>query len=109
MKPIVQSLILAPLLLAGCASDPTQGTGPEVWWKPGLTNSAELAQAMARCRVLANQGAPGLAGWNAGSLLASAAMDKGRRKEIVRDCLLADGYQLTRRSLVPPGHATAED
>ena len=97
------------LLLCGCASDPSKGTGPEVWYHPGVTNQATVNQQFAKCRMISNSGGAGLAGWNAGSLLATAMADGGRRKDVLRDCLLSEGWLRTRQSLVPAGTPFVKD
>jgi hypothetical protein len=112
MKAFSIILTAAALIAAGCASDPSKGTGPEVWYNPTHTSDTPANQVdrdMAECRILANSGPAGLAGWNAGSLLASAMADGGRRKALHQDCLIAKGYVRTRQSLVPAGLRFAKE
>ena len=100
-RPIL--IALAALLLAGCASGPKQGTGPAVWYKPGVTEQQQLIRQFAKCRMISNQGGSGLAGWNGASLLATAMADGGRRKDVLHDCLVSEGFMLVRQSEVPAG------
>jgi hypothetical protein len=108
MKHIINPLstLLLSILLVGCASHPGPtggGTGPEVWWKPGVTDQQEIIQAMARCRVTASMSSTGSA--RVKNPFAATALDKHRQGGVTYDCLIGEGYRYTRQSLVPAGLA----
>lgn len=101
----LSTLILSTLLF-GCASHPGPtggGTGPEGWWKPGITDQQEIIQAMARCRVEASKASAGIG--TVKNVFAAAAVDKHRKEGVTFDCLIGEGYRYTRQSLVPAGLA----
>lgn len=111
MKHIIinplSTLILSTVLF-GCASHPGAkggGTGPEGWWKPGVTDSQEIVQAMAKCRVTASMAPAGTGQGTVKNVFAARALDKHRQEGVAYDCLIAEGYQFTRQSLVPAGLA----
>lgn len=101
----LRSLLFVLPLLAGCASHPkaTGGTGPSGWWKPGVTDAAVITQAMAKCRVTAAMAPAGAA--TVKNVFAARALDKHRQEGVAFDCLIAEGFQYTRQSLVPAGLA----
>lgn len=109
MKHIIinplSTLILSTVLF-GCASHPGAkggGTGPEGWWKPGVTDAQQIVQAMAKCRVTASMAPAGST--TVKNVFAARALDKHRQGGITYDCLIGEGYQFTRKSLVPAGLA----
>lgn len=97
--------LFALLIATGCASHPKAkgGTGPSGWWKPGVTDAAVITQAMAKCRVTAAMAPAGAA--TVKNVFAARALDKHRQEGVAYDCLIAEGYQFTRQSLVPAGLA----
>jgi hypothetical protein len=101
----LRSLLFVLPLLAGCASHPKAkgGTGPSGWWKPGVTDPQLIVQAMAKCRVVAAGASQGT--WRPKNVFAAAAMDKHHQGGVAFDCLIAEGFQFTRQSLVPAGLA----
>lgn len=103
---VLASSLFTLALLTGCASHPKAtggGTGPEGWWKPGVTDSQEIVQAMAKCRVTASMAPAGST--TVKNVFAARALDKHRQGGITYDCLIAEGYRYTRQSLVPAGLA----
>lgn len=101
------STLLLSTLLLGCASHPKAkgGTGPSGWWKPGVTDSAVITQAMAKCRVTAAMAPAGTGQGTVKNVFAAAAVDKHRKEGVTYDCLIGEGFQYTRQSLVPAGLA----
>ena len=105
MNRIVSILALASLIV-GCASDPTRGTGPEVWYNPEHTRDTPAnypARDLAACRMGGVSTGTAIGGYNPGSFLAGAMINDGRKKEFVENCMISKGYLKVRQSLVPAG------
>jgi hypothetical protein len=105
MNRLTPFLVLAALAV-GCASDPSRGTGSDVWYNPQHTSETpqnQPARDLATCRMNGVNTGTALSGYNAGSFIASAMANDGRKKEFVQNCMIANGYLRVRQSLVPAG------
>lgn len=102
LKHTKQTLpLLATLLLTACGS-------PRVWYKEGATQQ-QIRQDLAKCRMEASRIGTSIGGYNAGSYIASAMADGGRKKEFVRECMFSQGYSLTKESALPPGETGVKE
>ena len=94
------------LLLAICTSGLVGCSTPKVWYQPGVNADATRIE-LARCKYnatlsLRNPNQIFIPGTGAGAALLYQSMDQnGQRKELIRDCMEANGYQLVPQPQAP--------